>query len=117
MKFSKILLFFTTMMLISWLFYSCSKEDSLSSMADASIQTDPEDLGSAARRFEGNNSDSDGNIVLGDKRINPFTIANINQAKADLYGASMPDKLPTHGYFKFLPASQDDLAVLVERYW
>lgn len=114
MKFSKVIVLFTAILSMSWLFYACSKEDSLHHISVESIQMEQDNSASAQRRSGEESSEMADHMVLGDKRINPFTITHINEAKTALYGASMPDKLPTHGYFKFLPASQDHLAVLLE---
>lgn len=114
MKLSKIVVVLTAILLTSWLFYSCSKDDTLEHISHEEIQIDQDNKFSAQPRSAEESSDSENNIVLGDKRINPFAIAHINQAKEEIYGSSMADKIPTHSYIKFLPASQADLAVLLE---
>jgi len=53
-------------------------------------------------------------IVLGDFRINPFEINNINAANQLLYGSEAMLIQPTHRYVKFEPSNQEHLAILNE---
>jgi len=50
--------------------------------------------------------------ILGAKRENPFSVANMNRAKINLYGTDIPPISPTHQYIKFLPSMQEHLAYL-----
>lgn len=51
-------------------------------------------------------------IVLGNERINPFELSNMNAAADIAFGEDFPELLATHSYVKFKPKTTDDLVVL-----
>lgn len=112
MRIEKILLAVVAILATSWLFNSCTKDASFEEISVESKQEN-QDIQSAVqlRSDEGEGSNEE-KVILGEKRNNPFALANINQAKASLYGTSIPDKVATHKYIKFLPGTQEHLAVL-----
>ncbi|MCB9309637.1 MAG: hypothetical protein H6567_06250 [Lewinellaceae bacterium] len=65
--------------------------------------------GSGGSNFQKDLSIKGSKFVLGKKRVNPFEIHTINRAKNRLYGNTIPDKIATHQYIKFMPNDEDDL--------
>ncbi len=94
----------------SGVFYSCS-DDIVEVLPESSIRDRPnQDLQEVD--FDRDDVRFEGVIKLGRKRINPFTIENINYAKSKMYGSTLPDKVLTHKYVKFSPTTQEHIDIL-----
>ncbi|HFD31912.1 MAG TPA: hypothetical protein ENJ28_04255 [Gammaproteobacteria bacterium] len=112
MRFKKVIFIVISVCALTSLFYSCLKEDILEpnqvklQQENSTTQLSPQAI------FQKDDVDDEGKIILGNKRNNPFTIVNINQAKTILYGINAPNKMATHRYVKFMPNIQDHLAIL-----
>ena len=63
-------------------------------------------------QFVRDSDSGDQRLVLGEKRINPFTVENINQANSVVYGPDEPNKVATHKYVKFKPTTEEHLDIL-----
>lgn len=59
-------------------------------------------------------NNGDDPIVLGQQQPNPYTIANMQQAYLQLYGSTAPVPV-THLYIRYKPATQDQLATLLNQ--
>ena len=92
---------------LSLLLYSCTKDKSIE------VSTQPNLAEPAALlRVERDDPMVQTKMVLGEKLNTPYSVENINQAKDVLYGASAPDKFATHRYIKFMPTTEEHLALL-----
>lgn len=103
-----------TFLIASWLFYSCSKDDEITANTQIeSLQSHIATPSSLANvQFERDSDSNDGKVILGQKRNNPFTVSNINQAKTVVYGSNEPNKVATHNYVKFKPTTEEHLDIL-----
>ena len=95
----------SVIIVFSWLFLSCTKDEKI--FSSNNIPTQIRSNGEV--QFDRDTDTNDGKVVLGQKRDNPFTVENINQAKAIVYGANMPDKYATHRYIQFKPTTEEHL--------
>lgn len=95
----------SVIIVFSWLFLSCTKDEKI--FSSNNIPTQIRSNGEV--QFDRDTDTNDGTVVLGQKRDNPFTVENINQAKAIVYGANMPDKYATHRYIQFKPTTEEHL--------
>ncbi|HQV86512.1 MAG: hypothetical protein IPQ25_15605 [Chitinophagaceae bacterium] len=59
-------------------------------------------------------NNGDDPIILGQQVPNPYTIANMQQAYLQLYGSTAPVPV-THLYIRYKPATQDQLATLLNQ--
>lgn len=94
----------------SGLFHSCSDDIVNTSSESNQLRSDFEEEG--GDNFVRDDVYNESEIVLGEKRLNPFAIENINEAKNFIYGESMEDKILTHIYVEFNPTTQEHLAIL-----
>lgn len=99
-----------TMIICFGLFQSCSEDIVEVPNNSSQIRNDYED--DEEDNFVSDDVNNEGEIVLGEKRLNPFAIENINEAKNFIYGESMEDKTLTHRYVKFIPTNLEHLAML-----
>lgn len=113
MRQTKILLAVMTMLVTSCFFYSCSKEDDNSLNSQLALrQSERSTQLDAEVRFERDDVENEGKIILGKKRNNPFKISNINRAKAIVYGSRKPNKVASHKYIKLKPSTMEHLDIL-----
>ena len=105
--------FMTTAMMISCCcFYSCSEDDSFGSSSNDLTQNYSYNDTEIESRSDRHDVNDESDIVLGEKRNNPFTINNINKANNLLYGRNTIPKKATHKYLKFLPTTTEHLDIL-----
>lgn len=109
---SKIFLFAVCIIFLGIL-YSCNKDEEMATVNEATVeQTSVAASIAPQSNFEYDTGSGETIIVLGAKRINPFAVNKMNQAKTLLYGSNAAFPIVTHKYVKFKPTSQEHLDLL-----
>lgn len=106
-------LFAITLAVSFFLIWSCQKDgDDLLSSDNPEHQIDGD--GSITFRSGETQELMDKLIVLGQKRNNPYSVANMTIAWNNLYEPDYNELPPTHLYVRFLPQDMEELAILYE---
>ncbi|MBK6362921.1 MAG: hypothetical protein IPF52_05225 [Saprospiraceae bacterium] len=92
--------------------YSCAKDSD--DIGQKPILTGQSEEIDKRSRIPGPSNDNEIEIVLGRKRNNPYTLANMTSAINKIYKTNYSNIAATHKYVKFLPTTHEHLAVLEE---
>jgi hypothetical protein len=112
MKNTRIILFAIAAIATTWLLHSCAHDDTIEKLPTHSGGGSTPPTTAQQRIIRDDSNNENGSMQLGSPRNNPFSLTNINLAKESIYGNNIPDKEPTHKYYKLMPTTEEHLSVL-----